>query len=67
MLDITLIREKPDWVKEQLRHLNDDDAVARVDAILDLDQRRRALLTEVEAIKAGRNKLNKQMGQFRRR
>jgi seryl-tRNA synthetase len=65
MLDITLIREKPDWVKEQLRHLNDEDAIARVDAILDLDQRRRALLTEVEAIKAGRNKLNKQMGQFR--
>jgi seryl-tRNA synthetase len=65
MLDITLIRERPDWVKEQLRHLNDEDAVARVDAILDLDRRRRALLTEVEAIKAGRNKLNKQMGRFR--
>ncbi len=65
MLDITLIREKPDWVKAQLRNLNDEDAIARVDAILDLDQRRRALLTEVEAIKAGRNKLNKQMGQFR--
>ncbi len=65
MLDITLIREKPDWVKAQLRNLNDEDAIARVDAILDLDQRRRALLTEVEATKAGRNKLNKQMGQFR--
>ncbi len=25
MLDITLIREKPDWVKAQLRNLNDED------------------------------------------
>ena len=65
MLDIALIREKPDWVKEQLRNLNDETASERIDAILDLDQKRRALLTEVEAIKANRNKLNKQMGRFR--
>ena len=65
MIDITLIREKPDWVKEQLRKLNDEAAIARIDAILALDQRRRALLTEVEAIKANRNLLNKQMGRFR--
>jgi seryl-tRNA synthetase len=65
MLDIALIREKPDWVKDQLRHLNDEAASARIDAILDLDQKRRALLVEVEAIKANRNKLNKQMGRFR--
>lgn len=65
MLDITLIREKPEWVKEQLARLNDEAAVTRIDTILDLDRRRRALLTEVEAIKANRNQLNKQMGQFR--
>jgi len=65
MLDIALIREKPDWVKEQLRKLNDPSALARIDAILDLDQQRRALLVEVEAIKANRNRLNKQMGHFR--
>ncbi len=65
MLDINLIREKPDWVKQQLHNLNDEAAIERIDAILALDQRRRALLTEVEAIKANRNKLNKQMGRFR--
>jgi seryl-tRNA synthetase len=65
MLDIALIREKPEWVKDQLRNLNDEAAILRIDAILDLDRRRRALLAEVEAIKANRNKLNKQMGQFR--
>jgi len=52
-------------VKQQLHNLNDEAAIERIDAILALDQRRRALLTEVEAIKANRNKLNKQMGRFR--
>ena len=65
MLDIALIREKPDWVKTQLRNLNDEATIARIDRILELDQQRRAILTKVEAIKANRNKLNKQMGRFR--
>jgi seryl-tRNA synthetase len=65
MLDITLIREKPEWVKEQFVRLQDPDAAARVDAILGLDQRRRALLTESEAIQANRNKLNKSVGFLR--
>lgn len=65
MLDISLIREKPDWVKEQLVKLQDPDAAARVDAILELDQRRRTLLTESEAIQANRNKLNKSVGFLR--
>jgi seryl-tRNA synthetase len=65
MLDIAVIREKPEWIKQQLRNLNDEAAVARIDAILELDRSRRAMLTEVEAIKANRNQLNKQMGYFR--
>lgn len=65
MIDIALIREKPAWVKDQLRHLNEEAAIDRIDAILELDQQRRARLQEVEAIKANRNKLNKQMGRFR--
>jgi seryl-tRNA synthetase len=65
MLDIALIREKPDWVKQQLRNLQDEPAVARIDAILDLDKRRRALLSESETLQAERNKLNKAMGRFR--
>lgn len=65
MLDIALIREKPDWVKQQLRHLNAEDTIERIDAILALDQQRRALLVEVEAIKANRNTISKQMGRFR--
>jgi len=65
MLDLGLIRERPEWVREQLRKLHDESALARIDSIVALDQRRRALLTQVEAIKANRNKLSKQMGYFR--
>lgn len=65
MLDLALIREKPEWIKEQLHRLNDEAAVSRIDRIVLLDQQRRALLTAVEAIKANRNKLSKQMGLFR--
>jgi seryl-tRNA synthetase len=65
MLDITLIREKPEWVKEQFIRLQDPEAAGRIDTILELDTRRRALLTESEAIQANRNKLNKSVGFLR--
>jgi len=65
MIDINLIREKPDWVKEQLVKLNDLAAVERIDQIVALDLRRRELLARVEALKADRNRINKQMGRFR--
>lgn len=65
MIDINLIREKPEWVKAQIAKLNDAAASARIDAILDLDKQRRTLLTESEQIQAARNKLNKAMGKLR--
>lgn len=65
MLDITLIREKPEWVKAQILKLNDPDAAARIDTIIELDRKRRALLTDSERIQQGRNKLNKNMGRLR--
>jgi seryl-tRNA synthetase len=65
MIDITLIREKPDWVKEQIAKLNDPAAAARIDTIVTLDKQRRELLTESESIQASRNKLNKAVGMLR--
>jgi seryl-tRNA synthetase len=39
MLDLNLIRERPEWVKEQIARLND---TAPIDEILALDEERRA-------------------------
>ena len=61
MLDINLIREKPDLVRKALtdRQLN----TAPVDSNLKLDEHRRAILTEAEALKAERNTVSKEIGQ----
>ena len=61
MLDIKLIREKPDFVRQRLatRGAGDD---ARVDELLKLDEQRRKILTEVEALKAQRNRVSKEIG-----
>jgi seryl-tRNA synthetase len=65
MIEIALIREKPDWVKDQIAKLQDTVAVERIERIVELDKQRRALLSESEAIQAARNRLNKSMGQLR--
>ena len=65
MLDIALIRAQPDEVKQRLQTLNDPEAVARVDRILELDSRRRKLLAEAESLQAQRNRLNRALGKLR--
>jgi len=61
MIDINLIRERPDWVKEQVARLNDK---APIDEILAADARRREILQEVEALRRQRNESSKQIGQW---
>ena len=59
MIDIKLIRENPEWVKAEMAKLYTD---APIDEIVRLDEQRRALLTEVEQLKAERNRVNKSIG-----
>lgn len=61
MLDIRLLREKPDWVKERLATRGGSEG-ARVDEILALDTERRRRMTEVERLKSEHNTLNKEIG-----
>jgi seryl-tRNA synthetase len=61
MLDIALIREKPEWVKAQIARLND---TAPIDEIVALDGRRRQILQEVEDLRRQRNETSKQIGQW---
>jgi len=60
MLDINLIREKPDWVKAQIAKLNDS---APIDEILATDAKRREIIQEVEELRQERNKASKRIGQ----
>ena len=61
MLDINIIREKPEWVKEQIAKLNDS---APIDEILAADARRREILQEVEELRRQRNESSKQIGRW---
>ncbi|MHB0876560.1 MAG: serine--tRNA ligase [Anaerolineae bacterium] len=62
MLDINLIRENPDYVKEQMARLYSD---APIDEILAADQERRTLIASVEALRGQRNTLSKEVGRTR--
>ncbi len=61
MLDITLVRENPDLVREALTRRQLETGV--VDLLLKLDEDRRASLLEVEVLKAERNRVSKEIGQ----
>jgi seryl-tRNA synthetase len=61
MLDINLIREQPDLVRKALVDRQMDPAP--VECVLELDIRRRSLLTEVESLKAERNVVSKEISQ----
>jgi seryl-tRNA synthetase len=62
VLDINLIRENPDYVKEQMARLYAD---APIDEILAADQERRTLIASVEALRGQRNSLSKEVGRTR--
>ena len=59
MLDIKFIREHPDAVRENCTKKNTDPA--RVDAILELDSRRREIIQQGEELKATRNSVSQEV------
>ncbi|HEY5233508.1 MAG TPA: serine--tRNA ligase [Verrucomicrobiae bacterium] len=61
MLDIKLIREKTDFVRERFKTRGAGDE-AKIDELLKLDEQRRSLLTELESLKAQRNRVSKEIG-----
>ena len=63
MLDINLLRENPDIVRKALQDRQDNPAP--VDSILQLDEKRRGLLNEVEQLKAERNVVSKEIGKMK--
>jgi len=61
VLDIKLIREKPDFVRERLATRGAGDET-KIGELLQWDEQRRKMLAEVESLKAQRNKASKEIG-----
>jgi seryl-tRNA synthetase len=61
VLDIKLIREKPDFVRQRLATRGAGDEKL-IDGILQADEQRRKILAEVETLKAQRNRVSKEIG-----
>ncbi len=65
MLDIKYIKENPEEVIARLQKKG-KDAREDIEAILNLDAQRRALIAETESIKAEQNKTNKMVPQYKK-
>jgi seryl-tRNA synthetase len=63
MLDINIIREYPDLVRDGLRKRQLDEEP--VDQVLRLDQERRDLIQQVESFKAQRNVISKEISKMK--
>jgi seryl-tRNA synthetase len=61
VLDIKLIREKTDFVRQRLATRGAGDET-KIDEILKLDEKRRSALTKVETLKNERNRVSKEIG-----
>ena len=64
MLDIRFVRENPEVVKQNIKNKFQDNKLELVDQVLELDQRNRDIKKEVEALRAEKNKISKQIGAF---
>ena len=62
MLDIKFVRENPEVVKQNIRNKFQDSKLELVDKVLELDKENREIKQEVEALRAQRNKISKQIG-----
>ncbi len=61
MLDIRLIREKPDFVRERIASRGGEDA-PKIDELLKVDAERRKAETELQQLQSERNRLSKEIG-----
>ena len=66
MLDIRLVREKPDFVRERLATRGGGDE-AKVDELLRIDAERRKTETDLQRLQSERNRLSKEIGAKRSR
>ena len=62
MLDLKFVRENPDLVRQNIKNKFQEEKLPLVDEVIRLDAERRAAQQEADQLRAGRNKLSKQIG-----
>ena len=66
MIDIKLIRENPELVKENIKKKFQDEKLVLVDEVLQMDKEYRAAKTKGDNLRGEVNKTSKQIGMFMR-
>lgn len=62
MLDLKFVRENPEIVKQNIKNKFQDKKLGLVDEVIALDTELRNSKQEAEALRAGKNKISKQIG-----
>src|SRR5688500_9087452 len=66
MLDLRRIREETDFVKARLARRGNPAHLAGIDRVLELDERRRTLIAEVDGLRARRNEESQKVATLKR-
>ncbi|MBP3869119.1 MAG: serine--tRNA ligase [Solobacterium sp.] len=64
MIDIKLIRENPELVKENIRKKFQDEKLVLVDEVAKLDKEFREAKTKADALRGDRNRISKEIGKL---
>ncbi|MBR2760112.1 MAG: serine--tRNA ligase [Solobacterium sp.] len=64
MIDIKLIRENPDIVRENIRKKFQDEKLVLVDEVIDLDTQFRNAKTKADSLRGDRNRISKEIGKL---
>ncbi len=62
MIDLKFLRENPDLVRENIKKKFQDHKLSLVDEVIELDAQARAAQQEADELRAGRNRLSKEIG-----
>ncbi len=66
MLDIKLIRENPELVRENLKRRQDPEILKRLDEVIRLDKEWRSIITELNKLRERRNKISVEIAKLKK-
>jgi len=66
MIDIKLVRESPDLVKDNLKKRFKEDQIKLVDEVLKLDKKWRGLKFDEDKLRADRNAISKKISELKK-